>query len=92
MDRSGEVSGDMLDGESSRSPEEMPMVTGAELPVNQPLNPPLRSSSFTTPSRSPVSVGMNPSSTSICVFSLLGLCSGLLPGIRKLGNNAVRDL
>ena len=44
----------------------MPRGTGAELPLNQPANPPrLLSSSFMTPGLSPVSVGMKPSSSSL---------------------------
>lgn len=43
----------------------IPTETGAELPVNQLLNPPLfRSSIFTIPPRSPVNVAMKSSSSS----------------------------
>lgn len=96
--RSGDASiGDTLDGDkASGSVTGIPNDMGALEPENQELSPPLCFPSIrTTPLQSPVSVGMNSSSSSRCVFSFLGLMrSGLvetsLDFVRN-GKSAVSD-
>ncbi len=97
--RSGEGSREgILDGgEPSCSMIGNPTWTGADDPVNQDARPRDRSSTFITPSLSPVSVGMKPSSPSITLhFSgLLLLRSGdfdIVLGVRNEGSKAVRLL
>ena len=78
---------------------ETPKGTGAEEPVNQEDIPPPTpfarglSETFTTPSRSPVKVGMNSSSNPFCEISFIGLRLRL--GLRwfeeKVGRSSVRD-
>lgn len=95
--RSGEVSRDDIfeDGEhDSCSVTGTPIATGALEPENHELRPPRGFSSILiTPSRSPVNVGMNSSSNSICVFSFFGLFrSGLLElDFVRNGSKAVSD-
>ena len=92
--REGEA--DMLVGDEGASFSDIgiPTATGAEEPENQDARPPLLlSSNFITPLRSPVSVGINSSST--VSLSIVFFLSGLLLFPRLLGtlngNNAVND-
>jgi hypothetical protein len=95
--RSGKVSRDDIfeDGEhDSGSVAGTPIATGALEPENHELRPPRGFSSILiTPSRSPVNVGMNSSSNSICVFSFFGVFrSGLLElDFVRNGSKAVSD-
>jgi len=75
----------------------IPNETDAEDPVNQDASPPFdRSSTLITPSRSPVSVGMKPSSSSLSSFFSPLFLSGLFDFVRlwfvgrKEGRRSVR--
>lgn len=95
--RSGDASREGLEGvKPSCSMIGIPTATGAEEPVNHDASPPLdRSSTFITPSLSPVSVGMKPSSVVSRFSGLLLLRSGdfdFVRGVRNDGRKAVKLL
>jgi hypothetical protein len=94
--RSGDASRDGVEGVEKVSMVGIPTARGAEEPVNHDASPPLdRSSTFMTPSLSPVSVGMKPSSCISFRFSgLLLLRSGDFDfvGVRNDGRRAVKLL